>query len=85
VSVAVAAVSSGTLQCSRRHGRLLTAFADHAAACRFDCRIPATVDLAVFKAQLDDWCGEDGVSYEWVSGTGQGALANPTTSVAPDR
>jgi aminoacylase len=50
----------------------------------FDCRIPATVDLKAFKAVVDGWCGEDGVSYELVNGTDQGALDNPTTSIAPD-
>jgi aminoacylase len=45
----------------------------------FDCRIPATTDLAVFKGQLDAWCGEEGVSYELVNGTGDGGLLNPTT------
>jgi aminoacylase len=45
----------------------------------FDCRIPATTDLADFKAQLDEWCSEEGVSYELVGGTGDGGLQNPTT------
>jgi acetylornithine deacetylase/succinyl-diaminopimelate desuccinylase-like protein len=94
------------------------------AVAGFDCRIPATVDLAgaaersrrrglgqganclwggtalfarvcvdwrrlprlrlaphfaAFKAQVDGWCGEEGVSWELVNGTGDGALLNPTS------
>ena len=36
----------------------------------FDCRIPATVDLEKFKAQLDEWTSEEGVSYKLVASTG---------------
>jgi hypothetical protein len=35
----------------------------------FDCRIPATVDLEKFKAQLDEWTSEEGVSYKLVAST----------------
>jgi aminoacylase len=79
----------------------------------FDVRIPCTVDLEAFKAQVDAWCSErcvgtvgracvgkrvrrrhppnpppparsEGVTWELVKGTGDGALANPTTAVTPD-
>lgn len=34
----------------------------------FDCRIPVTQDLAAFRAMLDAWTAEDGVSYEFALG-----------------
>lgn len=44
------------------------------AVAGFDVRIPVTVDLAGFKAQLDEWCArEEGVSWELVAGTGEAA------------
>ncbi|RYG53877.1 M20/M25/M40 family metallo-hydrolase [archaeon] len=51
----------------------------------FDCRIPATVNLEEFKAQIDAWAAEEpGVTWELVSGTGEGATENPVSDVSSD-
>jgi aminoacylase len=55
-----------------------------AAEAGFDVRIPATVDLVEFRARLDGWCAEEGVSYELVAGTAAGAMSNPVTPLTPD-
>lgn len=55
-----------------------------------DIRIPCTVDLPAFKAQLDAWCteasgtgaGAGSVTWEIVSGLADGALENPVTEVS---
>ena len=55
-----------------------------------DIRIPATVDLAAFKATLDEWCAVEGGGVTWeplaqVCGEGPLMLANPTEPVeGPD-
>lgn len=47
-----------------------------------DVRIPCTVHLPGFKAQLDAWCAEEaGVTWEIVSGLANGALENPVTEL----
>lgn len=50
----------------------------------FDCRIPATVDLAAFRAQLDAWAAADGVTYELVAGTGDRAEEHSFSSIGSD-
>lgn len=49
----------------------------------FDCRIPCTVDLAVFRRQLDEWCSADpGVTYELVAGSETGALQHAVSDIS---
>ena len=52
----------------------------------FDCRIPATVDLASFRATFDGWCAAAGtdVDYELVAGTAEDATTHHVTAVAGD-
>ena len=45
----------------------------------FDCRIPATVDLHAFKARVDGWCAEEGVTWELVAGSADRFLENPAS------
>ena len=55
------------------------------ATAGFDVRIPATVDLAAFKAQLDEWCAQDpGVSYEPLPFCREGFLENPVSDISED-
>ena len=55
------------------------------ATAGFDVRIPATVDLAAFKQQLDEWCAQDpGVSWEPLEFCRTGFLENPTSDVSDD-
>jgi len=52
----------------------------------FDCRIPCSVDLAAFRAQLDAWCtaAGPGVTYRLVNGTDVGALEHSASAVGAD-
>ena len=55
------------------------------AVAGFDVRIPATVDLAEFKKQLDAWCSQDeGVSYEPLPFCRERFLENPTSDISED-
>jgi aminoacylase len=55
------------------------------AVAGFDVRIPATVDLAEFKKQLDAWCSQDeGVSYEPLPFCAERFLENPVSDVSED-
>lgn len=51
----------------------------------FDIRIPATVDLDEFKAQIDQWVKDAGanISYQWVAGTDAGYVVS--TALRCDR
>ena len=55
------------------------AFSELPVQAGFDCRIPATVDLTAFKARVDGWCSEEGVSWELVAGSADRALENPSS------
>lgn len=50
----------------------------------FDVRVPCSVDLADFRAQVARWCDEAGCSWRLVAGTDVGALEHSRSDVAPD-
>lgn len=54
------------------------------AVAGFDVRIPCTVDLAAFKAQMDSWCDLPGVTWELVKGTGDRCLDHSVSAIDED-
>jgi aminoacylase len=55
------------------------------ATAGFDIRIPATVDLREFKAQMDAWTSVDeGVTWKVIAGMTDGMLENPVSPTGPD-
>ena len=42
----------------------------------FDIRIPATVPLDEFKKRMDEWCSEEGTTWELVANTVEGMVTS---------